>query len=105
MGLEMKIWDGRKMYEMLEMIRRTPKAWLTSKSISALQNFLSGYMVLGFKDDVYLPGEPTIDSFKDWILNKYDKQFGAFSAILEECNGDEEKAFDRFFENLVEFKK
>ncbi len=66
-------------------------------------------MQLGFADDIYHPGEPNLDDFKYWVLNKDERQLGVdnpyATVFLYECNGNEEKAFDKFFEYLDEFKK
>jgi hypothetical protein len=64
-------------------------------------------MLLGFGNNIYHSGEPTIDDFKYWMLNKDTRPIGVghpYSTILlHECNNDEDKAFDRFFEYLEEF--
>ena len=66
-------------------------------------------MMFGFAEDIYHDGEPDFDDFKYWILNKDERQLGVgnpySTVLLYECNGDEEKAFDKFFEYLDEFKK
>ena len=109
MDSDIKIISCRKIYEVLDCMRQKPHFWLTSKSIISLQNFLNGYMQLGFAEDIYHPGEPNIDDFARWILSKDDRQLGvdnSFSRVLLlQCNGDEEKAFEKFFEYLDEFKK
>lgn len=106
---DIKIVSSRKIHEVLDFIKRRPEICLTSKSITGLQNFINGYMQLGASDDIYNPGEPTIDEFKYWMLNK-DKGLSGIQnpysrVLLKECNGDELKAFDKFFEYLDEFKK
>jgi hypothetical protein len=106
---DIKIISSRKIYEVLDFIKRRPEILLTSKSITGLQNFINGYMQLGVADDIYHPGEPRLDEFNYWILNK-DKGLTGIQnpysrVLLKECNGDEFKAFDRFFEYLNEFKK
>lgn len=66
-------------------------------------------MQLGFWDDIYHPGEPNFDTFKNWILDKHGRKLGVkdpySTFLLHECSGDEERAFDRFFEYLEQFKK
>ena len=104
-----KVISSRKIYELLDVIKLRPHIWLTSKSITSLQDFLNGYMLLGFEDDIYNPGQPSIDDFKYWILDKDKRKLGVGNpyrtVLLHECTGDEEKAFDRFFEYLEEFIK
>ncbi len=109
MNSDINVVSSRKIYEVLESMRTRPYLWLTSRSIISLQNFLNGYMQLGLGDDIYNPGEPNIDDFRYWLLER-DKEhlpvgnpYSTF--LLRECNGDEEKAFDRFFEYLREFFK
>jgi hypothetical protein len=111
MGSDIKLISSRKIYELLDLVKRRPEILLTSKSITALQNFLNGYMQLGFGDgdEIYNLGEPRIDNFNDWILNKDKEESGVGNpysrVLLKECNEDEAKAFDRFFEYLDEFKR
>jgi hypothetical protein len=109
MDSEIKVTSSRKIYEVLEVMRLKPYLWLTSKSIVSLQNFLNGYMMLGFADYIYHDGEPNFDDFKYWVLNRDERQLGVgnpySNVLLQECNGDEERAFDKFFECLDEFKK
>jgi len=103
-----RIISSRKIYELLALIRQRPYLFLTTKSIVALQNFINGYMQLGFADDIYHPGEPNFDEFKNWILSLYENESEIRNPytklFLRLCDGDEEKAFDKFFEYLDEFK-
>ena len=106
---DIKVISSRKIYEVLDFVKRRPEIWLTSKSITGLQNFINGYMLLGAADDIYHPGEPRIDEFIHWILDK-DKGLSGNQnpysrVLLKVCNGDELKSFDKFFEYLDEFKK
>ena len=104
-----KIISSRKIYEVLDFVKRRPELWLTSKSITGLQNFINGFMKLGAADDIYHPSEPTIDEFNYWILQKDEGLSGIQNlysrVLLKECNGDELRAFDKFFDYLDEFKK
>ena len=82
---------------------------MTEKSISSLQDFLNGYLQLGIGlgEKLYHPGQPRIDNFKYWILNMDKRKLGVgnpySTVLLHECNGDEEKAFYKFFEYLEIF--
>jgi hypothetical protein len=106
---DIKIIYARKIYEMLSLIQKRPTLFLTSKSISSLQDYLNGYLIwtLG-NNEIYNPGDPDFDNFKYWMLSKDDRVSGVgfpYSRILLlECEGQEEKAFDRFFEYLEEYK-
>ena len=111
----MEEWDNKnihfihakKIYEILDLIEKRPLIFLTSKSISALQDFLNGYLTLQ-RDDLYNYNEPDFDEFKYWILQKNDQLGGIqhpFSRVLlADCNGDEVKAFEKFYFYLNEFK-
>lgn len=110
MDNNIKVVCAGKIYEMLELIRDRPEMWLTSKSISALQNFLNGYLMnKGFTNDIYHPGEPSIDNFKYWVLRKEPDVFGVGNpysrVLLKKSDGNEVMAFDLFFEFLDEFKR
>ena len=106
---EFEITDARKIYELLSLIESKPLIFLTSKSITALQNFLNGYLILNLgNDDLYKVNEPNLDDFKYWILSQNQElagiQFPYSRVLLEESKGDEEKAFEKFFIYLNEFK-
>jgi hypothetical protein len=106
---EIEIFRAGKIYEMLEHVRRRPQMYLTSKSITALQNLLNGYMIVNHAETIYLPGDRDLNQFIDWLSNKFglhDSPKGnIFSTILlQECAGNEEQSFDRFFELLDDFK-
>ena len=109
MDSDIKIVSARKIYEVLDSMRSKPYLWLTSKSITALQNFMNGYLQLGYANDIYNKDEPFIDEFKYWILSRDEDHSGVGNpysdVLLRECDGDEEKAFDKFFECLDEFKQ
>jgi hypothetical protein len=104
---EIKVIHVRKIYELLSAIRHKHHGWLTSKSITALQNFITGYMQLGVADSIYHPGEPTIKDFELWFFKRAreNKLIGNSyqSVMLYECKSDEERAFEKFFELLDEF--
>jgi hypothetical protein len=106
---EIKIISARKIYEILNLIRRKPYLFLTSKSITALQNFLNGYQLLGYADDIYHSGEPDIHNFASLILSRDKESRGVgnpyTNVLLKECKGNEEAAFDNFFELLDQFLK
>ena len=110
METQIPVYDMGKIYEMLDHIRRRPNQLLTTKSISALQNLLNGYLLVNHRDSIYFPGEPDFDEFISLILNRGNSyRFGKgnpfSSTFLIECLGDEERAFDKFFELLDEFKR
>lgn len=107
-----KIINKYKIYENLEHIRTRPLLTLTSKSITALENYLWGYWTYANKnykgDQIYNEGEPDFNEFKWWLSGQPNiplsngPQF--YRILLEKCENSEEKAFDLFFEKLEEFK-
>ena len=106
---QMQITYARKIYEMLDIIHKRPTLFLNSKSISALENFLSGYCIWALdNNEIYNPGEREFNDFKYMVMNSTDISSGIefpFSrALLKECKGDEALAFERFFEYLEIYK-
>ena len=71
MSEEIKIINGYKIYENLEHIRIRPLIALTSKSITALENYLWGYWVYANKnysgEQIYNDGDPDFNEFKWWL--------------------------------------
>ncbi len=107
---DIKVIDGTKIYEQLALVQKRPTLLLTSKSITALQNYLNGYIVWALSNkDAYHPNEPDFNNFKYWLLAKNNVVTDIASPysrmLLLECKGDEEKAFDRFFEYLDKYKQ
>jgi len=112
MSKEIKLINGYKIYENLEHIKLRPLIALTSKSITALENYLWGYYIYGTKDysnQIYNQGDPDFNEFKWWLNGgiKVNMSSGPrfYKVLLDKCENDEEKAFDLFFEKLDEFKK
>lgn len=102
-------------YDLLYHIQFRHKLWLTSKTISSLQDLITGYMIfggIGYTPEekiIYYEGDPDFDEFLYWIN---DQPFIPVhngprfrEHLLEKCTGNEEKAYDLFFELLDEFKK
>lgn len=112
MNEEIKVIDAYKLYEKLDYIRIRPLNVLTSKSITALENYLWGYWIYGTKgysDQVYNEGDPDFNEFKWWLSDQPNIPLSTgprfYKSLLEKCDNNEEKAFDLFFEKLDEFKK
>lgn len=112
MSDKIKFVNGYKIYEKLDHIRKRPLTALTSKSITALENFLWGYWIYGTKeysDQIYNLGDPDFNEFKWWLNGEPNIPLSTgprfHHILLNECDGNEEKAFDLFFEKLDEFKK
>lgn len=107
--------DSRMIYDLLYHIRKRPHLWLTSKSISSLQDLITGYMIFGNKGytpeekTIYYEGDPDFDEFLYWINNEpfipVHKGPPFSKYLLDKCSYDEEKAYNLFFDLLDEFKK
>ncbi|WP_353780275.1 hypothetical protein [Winogradskyella sp. 3972H.M.0a.05] len=109
----MKVYNTNKIHEALELIRKRTH-FLTSKSVSALEDYLTGYMVFGkwgFYDWnlIYNEGDVDLNEFRFWIQGQKNiplSQGPSFSKyLLDKCKGDEEQAFDLFYKLLDEFKE
>ena len=95
-----------RVYDVLDAIRRNHVHWLTSKSITALQNFLNGYMFRVGEAHLDL-GKPSFAEFPLWALLKHDSnahQTEFDKALLPLASGDEERAFEQFFLWLDEYR-
>jgi len=95
-------------YNMIEAIGRRPEMYIDpSQSITALRNFLAGYLDgKGLKKTVSST-EPSYAEFNNWVamkLNFYESTKGWRRMLLERENDDEEKAFKRFFVLFDEFR-
>ena len=113
MSEEIKVINGYKIYENLEYIRMRPCVILTSKSITALENYLWGYWTYANKnysgDQIYNEGDPDFNEFKWWLSGQPNIPLSTgprfYKLLLEQCENDEEKAFELFYEKLDEFKQ
>lgn len=104
---EIKIIEATKLYAMLYLIKKNPHIWLTTKSISSLQNFLNGYLKFELAQSIYNSGEPNIEEFDFWLCKRFKRYISKSNIytdiFLKECEGNEELAFDAFFGNLDRF--
>lgn len=113
MSKKIKVINGYKIYENLEYIRKRPLNALTSKSITALENYLWGYWLYANKnykgEQIYNEGDPDFNEFKWWLSGQPNIPLSTgpsfYKSLLEQCENDEEKAFDLFFVKLDEFKQ
>jgi hypothetical protein len=108
---DIKVIHSSKIYELLFAIERKSHIWISSKSITALENFIAGYLTLAGNDnDIYYPDEPHYNEFIYWIYIKNKKQnrfsfrsFPLTKLLLSKNRLDEEKAFEMYFDELREF--
>ena len=95
-------------YDMLDAIGSRPAMYIDpSQSITALYNYLHGYLDGTNRTKIVRNTEPSWAEFNNWVamkLNFYESTKGWRRMLLERENGDEEKAFNRFFILLKEFR-
>ncbi len=95
---------------MIEKIRKKPGLYIGGNNITALWHFLNGYR-FGQESDVENCNElfplnfRFMGEFTRIQLNSGNRVVGWCHNILDFCNGDEEKAFDKFFELYDEFNR
>jgi hypothetical protein len=103
---DVKIFDSKKVYDILQLIKNNPLRYLSSKTISSLQDYINGYL----SGNPYSIDEPPFWDFDNYLLSKTDARLEngyrnlISKLLLKECDGDEKKAFTRFFEYLEEYK-
>lgn len=88
--------------ELLDKIRKTPGLFLGNKSISRLGSFIDGFYC-GL-DDSGMFDHKEWSEFQNFVNMKYgNKKTMRWDFFLLSAEGDESKAFDRFFILLDEF--
>jgi len=87
--------------ELLRRIREQPSMYLGKPSVTALRHFNCGYAMRGQDCGLFPPGL----GFCWHVADKYGlgHAMDVPHMALEVCNGDEEAAFDKFFELLDEY--
>jgi hypothetical protein len=105
MGIKMEKqteYDGRYGYvqvvDPVEFFRKKPSMFIGKKSIYGLQCFIAGTQVAAF-NKLFRWGE-----FEEWFAKNKEWNGGkSFAVVLKECNGDDDKAFDLWFNLYDEF--
>jgi hypothetical protein len=94
-------------YELLDAIRLRPAMYLSKPSLTALYNFIGGYSFHEESRIEMLKGtNPPFPEFHIWVSMKLETlSLGWLNLLLEAENGNEEKAFQRFFVYLDEFRQ
>ena len=94
----------------IDMIRKRPGMYLGSKSITALNHFLNGYQFAKLEHNSN--GSERLFPLNFRFMNEFTKiqlgnndNLGWCNHILNVCDGNEEKALDRFFDIYDEFRK
>lgn len=92
----------------LEHFRKRTPMYTGDWTITSLAAFINGFGLATSINNLNDNDTFRFNEFPDWIA----KYFGWFEStagwkniILKECNGDERKALDRFFELYDQFKK
>lgn len=95
-----------RFYDMLDLIGKRPGLYIGEKSITLMSGWVNGWTsALG--DKGFEGTEPVFSEFNDWValrLGFYESTSGWRRMLLGKHLGNEEAAFDRFFELFNEFK-
>ncbi len=94
-------------YELLDAIRLRPGLYVSPKSVTALYNFIGGYLTAS-GHEIGHSTQPPYREFNNWVAMKlglYESTSGWRNMLLKDENADEEKAFDRFFVLFDEFEQ
>jgi hypothetical protein len=99
-----KNFEGETLYQVLDRMRERPAMYISSMSITALSNFIVGFLTAcdgGTKET------PSFDGFNDFIGTYYGKYTtaGWKNLILSNHYGNEEEALKWFFILLDEFRE
>lgn len=95
-------------YTIIDQIRPRPAMYLGRLSVTSLENFLSGYAIALQEFNIEMTETPSFYDFHDWVAMKlgyYESTGGWCRMLLEAENQDEEKALERFFLYLDEFRQ
>jgi hypothetical protein len=91
----------------MEDFRKRTAMYLGDKKISTLKSFFDGYFYATWTNNIEVDDKIKFGEFHDWVArqcNWGESTTGWSRIILEECNGDEELAIDKFFELYDTFK-
>lgn len=101
----------KSIFEILDLdhFRKRPAMFLGEKSISKLRTYMIGYQTCETYNRIKSKEtKPPFWLFFPWICKYYSHSGSYYSwdgIILQNCNNDEEKALDTFFQRLDEFRK
>jgi len=103
---ELTIYEMNKAYDMLFVLEAKPDRFISSKTITALQDFLNGYLT----GNPYPDDSPPFWDFQNYLIGvtKFKYEGGTNNVIstvlLKECNDDQNKSYQRFFDYLKQYK-
>lgn len=97
----------------IEEIRKRPGLYLSSKGVTPLLDFITGYQIAKMdyrlhektRELIPLDFYQFMNEFAVFRLNPRIRNMGWRHAILEHLDGDEEKGLEKFFELYDEFKQ
>lgn len=95
---------------LLGYFRQRPGMYLGRNQISLLSTFMTGYRFSLQENGYDISSDPFFGNdsggFFIWFQNKrgYSSSSNWYLTILKECNGEEEKALELFFNLLEEYK-
>lgn len=102
----MKIYESKRAFDILDLIKKNPERYLSDSNIIALQDFINGYLT----GNPYPDDDPPFWDFDTFLLSESEFKYengnrNLISRILlNECNGDKYQSFNRFFEYLELYK-
>jgi hypothetical protein len=95
----------KDIYEIIDMVKLRPPMYIGDSQLTTLNAYLQGvHLALGINE---INESPPFMEFHTWVRDKFELEplsVGYRTTILEQCNGDEEKGLDMFFELVEEFK-
>lgn len=98
-------------YGIIDAVRKNPSMYLGGKSITLLNAFLTGFSACERYN--HLCDDSRLLPLDFWYMNEfvahcYDDDYSSNAGwafiILQHCNGDEEKALNKFFDFYDEFR-
>ena len=98
----------KSLFDLLKLknFRLKTEMYIGDKKINILKAFIDGYLFALEANNIYQAEKEKFTEFHDWVANYfgwYESTAGWKNIILEECNGDEEIAVDKFFELFDKF--
>ncbi|MBK8812703.1 MAG: hypothetical protein IPN69_18500 [Acidobacteria bacterium] len=94
-------------YKLLSAIHKRPVMYLGEPSLWLLASFLFGYISALETNEIEIEENPSFRGFQSWVVMKLQSNEGNVVwnyLLVKSCNGDAEKAFEKFFVYLEEFK-
>jgi hypothetical protein len=90
-----------------EDFRTRTAMYIGDKKITALRSFVDGYFYATLTNNIEVEDKVNFNDFHDWVAKQFkwkESTAGWSRIILDECNGDEKFAVDKFFELYDRFK-